>query len=348
MIKLHNSTKKVEHKNHSLLKRAELNKPVCFGDTIFLPSSNLVPYDWPNSGSEASTWWGRTCSLAALQPCMDVACFVSFALMGRFQDGWGACFQLATRWGESEATWLQPDQMHVLSAIHWPEKLRNMNYAHWYDPCPGSPPHHRWCPQMGGGGKTTADNNKPPGPMTEPHRDVGSVVGLRSSKEIVASLGWLKDLPMLVNRLQFFIFFNSFSYFSCQLCQFLLAQLATAHRCWAQFVFMKWFIIWGRRPARLDRNQHCEVEIQHAEIHRDETSRASILQSTATSSRGTGSRSHLHLGRKRGICWFPISWGKAGRSENLQSENSSLFIVVEVFNKSARVGAMEKRDHPVR
>ena len=238
--------------------------------------------------------------------------------------------------------------MHVLSAIHWPEKLRNMNYAHWYDPCPGSPPHHRWCPQMGGGGKTTADNNKPPGPMTEPHRDVGSVVGLRSSKEIVASFGWLEDLPMLVNRLQFFIFFNSFSYFSCQLCQFLLAQLATAHRCWAQFVFMKWFIIWGRRPARLDRNQHCEVEIQHAEIHRDETSRASILQSTATSSRGTGSRSHLHLGRKRGICWFPISWGKAGRSENLQSENSSLFIVVEVFNKSARVGAMEKRHLPVR
>ena len=144
------------------------------------------------------------------------------------------------------------------------------------------------------------------------------------------------------------LFFACFSCFSCQLCQFLLAQLATAHRCWAQFVFMKWFIVWGRRPARLDRNQHCEVEIQHAEIHRDETSPASILQSTATSSRGTGSRSHLHLGRKRGIGWFPISWGKAGRSENLQSENSSLFIVIEVFNKSARVGAMEKRDNPVR
>ena len=49
--------------------------------------------------------------------------------------------------------------------------------------------------------------------MTEPHRDFGSVVELRSSKEIVASLGWLKDLPTVsgrffqyVNRLQFFFF----------------------------------------------------------------------------------------------------------------------------------------------
>ena len=139
---------------------------------------------------------------------------------------------------------------------------------------------------------------------------------LRSSKEIVASFGWLEDLPMLVNRLQFFLFFNSFSGFSCPLCYFCALQLANAYRWLGTLVFKNCFIIWGHLPAGLDQNQRCEVEIQHAEIHRDETSRASILQSTATSSRRTWSRNHLDLGRKRGICWFPIFWGKAGRSEN--------------------------------
>ena len=75
------------------------------------------------------------------------------------------------------------------------------------------------------------DHNKPPGPMTE-------LVELRSSKEIVATFGWLEDLSMLVNWLQFLSFFNYFSCFSCQLCQFLLVQLANAHGCCAQFVFI--------------------------------------------------------------------------------------------------------------
>ena len=74
--------------------------------------------------------------------------------------------------------------------------------------------------------------------MTEPHRDFGSVVELRSSKEIVASLGWLKDLPMLVNWLQFFSFFNYFSCVSCQLCQFLLVQLANAYGWLGTIAFM--------------------------------------------------------------------------------------------------------------
>ena len=141
---------------------------------------------------------------AALQPCMDAACFVSLALMGCFQDGWGACFQLATRWGESEATWLQPDHWQD-GFMKWNEN-GNMNYTQWFDPCLRTPRHHIWYPQTQTGGL-----------MTEPHRDFGSVVELRSSKEIVASLGWLKDLPMksdvLVNRLQFFIFFQLFFLF---------------------------------------------------------------------------------------------------------------------------------------
>ena len=122
------------------------------------------------------------------------------------------------------------------------------------------------------------------------------------------------------------LWFFYFSCFSCQILLFLFPLLANASGWLGTTVFMNWFIIWGFRPDRLDQNQRCEVEIQHAEIHRDETSRASILQSTATSSRGTGSRSHLHLGRKRGICWFPIFWGKAGRSENLQSENELVIV----------------------
>ena len=68
----------------------------------FFAQRKLASYFRPNSGSEASTWWGRT--------CMDAARFVSLALMGCCQDGWeSAYFQVASRRGESEATWLQPD-----------------------------------------------------------------------------------------------------------------------------------------------------------------------------------------------------------------------------------------------
>ena len=116
-----------------------------------------------------------------------------------------------------------------------------MNYAQWFDPCLRTPPHHRWCPQMGGGGKTITDHYKPPGPMTEPHRDVGSVVELRSLKEIVATFGWLEDLPMLVNRLQFFSFFSCFSCFSCQLCYFcwrcLQMLIDAGHNCFHELIY---------------------------------------------------------------------------------------------------------------
>ena len=116
--------------------------------------------------------------LAALQPCMDVARFVSFALMGRFQDGWGACFQLATRWGESEATWLQPD--------HWQDGLMKwkengiLNYAQWFDPCLRNPPpkgNGRWrqhlllLPQSALVDMKITHHNKPPG--SPPRRSWG-------------------------------------------------------------------------------------------------------------------------------------------------------------------------------
>ena len=56
---------------------------------------------------------------------------------------------------------------------------------------------------------------------------------LRSSKEIVATFGWLEDLPMLVNQLQLFSFFIFFPVFHVNFV-ILLAQLANAYRCWAQ------------------------------------------------------------------------------------------------------------------
>ena len=102
-----------------------------------------LPYFRPNSGRNGVV-------RQDLQPCMDVACFVSLALMGRFQDGWGACFQLATRWGESEATWLQPDHWQD-GFMKWNEN-GNMNYAQWFDPCLRTPPHHIWYPQTQTGG----------------------------------------------------------------------------------------------------------------------------------------------------------------------------------------------------
>ena len=163
--------------------------------------------------------------------------------MGHFQDGWGACFQLATRWGESEATWLQPD--------HWQDGLMK-----WKENGNMKPPNGngRWrqhlllLPQSALV-DTITDHNKPPRPITQPHRDVGSVVELRSSKEIVASLGWLEDLPMLpdrsgvvnhVNRLQLFSFFI-FSGFSCQLYYFCWRSLAmlidAGHNCFHALIY---------------------------------------------------------------------------------------------------------------
>ena len=162
------------------------------------------------------------------------------------------------------------------------------------------------------------DQNKPPGLMTEPTEtlDRSWSWGPRR-KSSQHSGGWktCQWASMGCNSSSvsslFPVFHVNFVTLVGVVCH-CLSMLGT-------ILFMNWFIIWGLRRARLDRNQHCEVEIQHAEVHRDETSRASILQSPATSSRRTWSRNHLQLGRKRGICWFPIFWGKAGRSENLQS-----------------------------
>ena len=50
-------------------------------------------------------------------------------------------------------------------------------------------------------------------PARPPPRAPQQAVQLRSSKEIVATFGWLEDLPMLVNQLQFFSFFYIFFLF---------------------------------------------------------------------------------------------------------------------------------------
>ena len=194
-IKLHNSTKKVEHKNPSPLKRTELDK-----NRLFLVTWFLCPTSDPTQAETA--WWGRICSLAALHGCS----MFRFVGPDGLLSGWlgrvlSACYQMRrirshlaaagplTRWIHEVkwkmAIWITPNDMI---------------------PAHGSPPHHIWYPQTQTGGL-----------MTEPHRDFGSVVELRSSKEIVASFGWLKDLPMksdvLVNRLQLFIFFQLFFLF---------------------------------------------------------------------------------------------------------------------------------------
>ena len=340
-IKLPNSTKKVERKNPSPLKNTELDKNRLFWRHDFFA---LLP-------SQLRQKRRGQAGLAALQPCMDVARFVSFALMGRFQDGWGACFQLATRWGESEATCLQLD--------HWQDGLMkwkengNMNYAQWFDPCLRNPPpkgNGRWrqhlllLPQSALV-DTITDHNKPPGLMTEPHRDVGSVVELRSLKEIVASFGWLEDLPMLVNWLQLFSFFIFFG-FSCQLCEFLLAQLANAYRCCSQLFPCIHLSYEDGRPdwtkiniAKSKFSMLKSIEMRHPEhpsckvqLHPAEEQDLEVT---------------FPLEENEEFVGFQFLEAKQGAQKTYKVKmNSSLF--KEVFNKSARVGAMEKRDLPVR
>ena len=320
------------------LKELSLTKTDCFGDMISLP------YFRPNSGRiDVVRQDLQPCSLAALHGCS----MFRFLRPDGSLSGWlgrvlSACYQMRrirshlpaarpaarplTRWiDEVKGTWqyelITPNDLipayRPLPIIYGtPERKRE---GSWRNPTETSD--RSWGAEVLEGNRGNAGVAERLANRCQQYSNMASSIGCNCSP------------------FSFFRFFMStlliFVGVACQR----LSMLVT-------IVFMNWFIIWGHRPARLDHNQHCEVEIQHAEIHRDETSRPSILQSPATSSRRTGYRNHLHLGRKRGICWFPIFWGKAGRSENLQSENSSLFI--EVFNKSARVGAMEQRDLPVR
>ena len=164
--------------------------------------------------------------LAALQPCMDVARFVSFALMGRFQDVWGTCFQLATRWGESEATWLQPDHSQD-GLMKWNENS-NMNYAQWYHPGAPSPScmvppngNGRWrqhlLPQSALVDMTITDHNKPPGLMTEPPRRrigrgaevlEGNCGIVRVAERLANSIRtWRRQSAAIIHLFQFFFRF---------------------------------------------------------------------------------------------------------------------------------------------
>ena len=140
---------------------------------------------------------------------------------------------------------------------------------------------------------------------TPPKRRIGRgaevLKGNRRNVRVAGRLANARQSAAIFHLFQFFFLFfmSSLSIFvgaACH-CSSLLGTI-----CFHEVIYRM------RTPAgQTGPKSTLRSRIQHAEIHRDETSRASILQSTATSSRGTGSRSHLHLGRKRGIGWFPIS-----------------------------------------
>ena len=135
----------------------------------------------------------------------------------------------------------------------------------------------------------------------------------------------------------FFLFFMS-------TLLFLLALLATAYRCWAQLfswfeehtcvpdwteinVAKSKFSMLKSIEMRHPEHPSCKVQLHPAEEH--------DLEITLT------------LEENEEFVGFQFFEAKQGAQKtNIVKMNSSLFI--EVFNKSARVGAMEKRDLPVR
>ena len=197
-------------------------------------------------------------------------------------------------------------------------------------------------------------HNEPRVPGEHMYCSTASVVELRSSKEIVATFGWLEDPSMLVNRLQFFLCFILFPVFHVNFVTF----VGAACQCLSMLgtiVFMNWFIMWGLSWTPFeDSGQLDWTEINVAK------SKFSMLKSIEMRHpEHPSSKVQLHpaeeqdlettltLEKHEELVGFQFFEAKQGAQKTYKVKmSSSLF--KEVFNKSAQVGAMEKRDHPVR
>ena len=132
MIKLHNSTKKVEHQNHSLLTRTELDKNSLFWwhDFFAQQLGAVLPTQLRLWSIDVVRQGLHGCSMFRfLRP--------DGSLSGWLQRMLSGCYQM------------RRIRRHLVAAgpNAWQYELS------WYinDPCPRSRPHHRWYPHTGGG-----------------------------------------------------------------------------------------------------------------------------------------------------------------------------------------------------
>ena len=252
-----------------------------------------------------------------------------------------------------------------------------MNYAQWYAPCPWSPPDHIWYPHTGGGNTragsnfeqsaslvTITDHNKlnhnngqghneprVPGEhmccsftvaevdaeVLERNRRIARVAG-----RLANGIRWIwqrQSAAIHCDSSTFPVFHVKFVIFVGVACN--------AYRCWAQL--FQWIDLSFEDSGRIDwtkinvakskfsmlksiemrhpKHQSCKVQLHPAEEQ--------DVEITFT------------LEENEEFVGFQFFEAKQGAQKtNIVKMNSSLF--KEVFNKSARVGAMEKRDLPVR
>ena len=240
--------KKVEYKNPSLLKRTELDKNSLFWWHDFFAQQQQLSAvrltqlrQWSIDVVRRDL---QPCSLAALHGCS----MFRFLCPDGLLSGWlgrvlSACYQM------------RRIRSHLAAAgplTRWIDEVKGKWQYELITPNDMIPAHCA-LPIKDGTPKRKQEVKATPALVIilNNHCWCGCYCNWRwgpQRKSSQRSVGWktCQCLSIGCNSSPFFIFFLRFM----STLLFLLAVLATAYRCWAHFVFMKWFIIEG--PSRPD------------------------------------------------------------------------------------------------